>query len=760
MKKRLLAWILALVMLAALLPTTVLAEDAAVDYSSQASIEAAKKQSGQQDNDLFWYVGADKTKDSVYAFLTTEEGPIYQYSYTKGAAAQTAVSANTWDEYKKIRGWDDTYVLSDTESTAKQAYSLVVFGTGAMGDGNNGRVWGDYAYQKYADQIVSFEIRNGITEVGTHAFRKLFSLIDFDLVLPTSVTVLQGECFESSAIRKVELRDGIGLEWSAFCDCRVTEGELYVPLNNGYLPKYCFANTGFSKITIAEGFEEFLDHDYQDGKPISDYSSAFQGCRNITEIVLPTTLKRIGNSAFAYCTNLKKVVFGDKLTTLDDHVFNDTAIESIILPLRLEKIGDKEFFNCNKLHSVFIPESVTKFGALVFARNQKERCYTIYCQSDAVKRLIDETDEKASSKGDFQTKWYAAYAVTKGGIFPLTTEFESGKLAAPVKDGCKFAGWYKDEACAEAVTAEDPAAGQTYYAKWTDSVDEIPGKDEGKQMAIDLGSAVYGETPSATVLFDGADELKEVKSDHDYFDAAINGMNVTITPKAGLQPGTYTDTLYVHTEAGAVHFITVTLTVTPKPEDSQQEADAALSGVLAAITGTNPFSDVPGSAYYNAAVRWAVRNGIASGTDAKHFSPDAACTRAQAVTFLWRAAGSPAPALVENPFTDVKPSDYCYAAVLWAVENGIAKGTSASTFSPDAACTRGQIVTFLYRAAGSPAGYANSGYTDVPETSYCAAPVAWAVALRITSGTGTLTFSPDDLCTRAQIVTFLYRANA
>ena len=236
-------------------------------------------------------------------------------------------------------------------------------------------------------------------------------------------------------------------------------------------------------------------------------------------------------------------------------------------------------------------------------------------------------------------------------------------------------------------------------------------------FAVAARPDLFTDTLPTTVLFDGADELKEVKSDHDYFDANIDGMRVTITPKTGLQPGTYTDTLYVHTENGAVHFITVTLTVTPKPEDSQQEADAALSGVLAAITGTNPFSDVPGGAYYNAAVRWAVKNGIASGTDAKHFSPDAACTRAQAVTFLWRAAGSPAPTLAENPFTDVKPSDYCYDAVLWAVENGIAKGTSAAAFSPDAACTRGQIVTFLYRAAGSPAGYANSGYTDVPETS-------------------------------------------
>ncbi len=189
--------------------------------------------------------------------------------------------------------------------------------------------------------------------------------------------------------------------------------------------------------------------------------------------------------------------------------------------------------------------------------------------------------------------------------------------------------------------------------------------------------------------------------------------------------------------------------------------DGFLPGIIAVIGGSNqPFTDVPGDSYYNEAVRWAAENSIASGTDAKHFSPDAACTRGQAVTFIWRAAGCPTPALAENPFADVKPADYCYDAVLWAVQTGVAKGTSASTFSPDAPCTRGQIVTFLYRAAGSPSGYANSGYADVPETSYCAAPVAWAVALRVTSGTSAITFSPDALCTRAQIVTFLYRANA
>ena len=175
--------------------------------------------------------------------------------------------------------------------------------------------------------------------------------------------------------------------------------------------------------------------------------------------------------------------------------------------------------------------------------------------------------------------------------------------------------------------------------------------------------------------------------------------------------------------------------------------------------GGSSFTDVPGSAYYKTAVDWAVSKGIASGTSAKTFSPDAACTRGQAVTFIWRAAGSPAPKSTVNPFKDVKATDYCYDAVLWAVEQGITNGTTATTFSPDKACTRGEIVTLLYRASGSPAGYAaNSGYVDVSAKSYCATAVSWAVALRITTGTSINTFSPDAACTRAKIVTYLYRS--
>lgn len=168
------------------------------------------------------------------------------------------------------------------------------------------------------------------------------------------------------------------------------------------------------------------------------------------------------------------------------------------------------------------------------------------------------------------------------------------------------------------------------------------------------------------------------------------------------------------------------------------------------------FHDVTRFDYFYDAVKWAVDHDITSGTGRYTFSPDAVCTRAQTVTFLWRAAGSPRPVSTVNPFTDVHYGDYFYQAVLWAVENGITMGTSATTFSPDATVTRAQVVTFLWRANGQPAAW-NSGFTDVSADAYYAKAVAWAVQNGITTGTGFGVFSPDAACTRAQIVTFLYR---
>ena len=172
---------------------------------------------------------------------------------------------------------------------------------------------------------------------------------------------------------------------------------------------------------------------------------------------------------------------------------------------------------------------------------------------------------------------------------------------------------------------------------------------------------------------------------------------------------------------------------------------------------TGVFVDVATGSYYEDAVDWAVENGITQGTDDTHFSPDGICTRAQAVTFLWRTAGSPASKTSTMPFTDVPVGSYYYDAVLWAVENGITKGTSDTTFSPNMTCSRAQIVTFLWRSEKSPAAGTANPFADVKSTAYYAGAVLWAVREDITKGTTNTTFSPDADCTRAQIVTFLWR---
>lgn len=170
----------------------------------------------------------------------------------------------------------------------------------------------------------------------------------------------------------------------------------------------------------------------------------------------------------------------------------------------------------------------------------------------------------------------------------------------------------------------------------------------------------------------------------------------------------------------------------------------------------SPFTDVATDAYYYDAVKWAVEKGVTNGVSETLFGPDQACTRAQIVTFLWRAAGSPEPKSGSS-FADVAADAYYAKAVAWAVENGITKGTSETTFHPDETCTRAQSVTFLYRALGKLAA-AQAGFTDVAADSYYADAVNWAAENGVTKGISETLFGPDGSCTRAQIVTFLYRA--
>ena len=196
------------------------------------------------------------------------------------------------------------------------------------------------------------------------------------------------------------------------------------------------------------------------------------------------------------------------------------------------------------------------------------------------------------------------------------------------------------------------------------------------------------------------------------------------------------------------------------PATGHDWQDGTCGNCGAVQPGENPFVDVPEGSYYYDAVQWAVENGIAYGVSDNHFDPDTYCNRADVVTFLWRAANKPEPETAVNPFTDVNEGDYFYKAVLWGVENGIVAGISANKFGPYMLCTREQVVTFLWRAADRPDSAAEVTFNDVQPGAYYATAVAWAVENGITYGFNSTKFGVNYNCTRAQVVTFLYRVEA
>ena len=307
------------------------------------------------------------------------------------------------------------------------------------------------------------------------------------------------------------------------------------------------------------------------------------------------------------------------------------------------------------------------------------------------------------------------------------------------------------------LTADAPAANM-HFARW-----EVESGSEAVTFANATNSTTTFPMPAGEVKVKAVFEADEIMVPIQYDVSVLNDGNgkafaspakaaadtaiaLTATPNAGY-----------HFKAWRVILGGVTITdnkFTMPAEDVEVQAvfekDAPIS--------KHPFLDVPAGAYYEDAVVWAVGKGITSGTNATTFDPNGTCTRAQAVTFLWRAAGSPTPKTKLMPFPDVPVGSYYWNAVLWAIEHGITEGTSYLTFSPNDSCTRAQIVTFLWRAKGNPAVTGNAPFTDVAPDAYYAAAVTWAEKNGITGGIGNGLFGSNNTCTRAQIVTFLYRA--
>ena len=396
---------------------------------------------------------------------------------------------------------------------------------------------------------------------------------------------------------------------------------------------------------------------------------------------------------------------------------------------------------------------------------------------------------------------------------------------AYTKTGCNFAGWsttqngsceYPNEASVKNLTAENGGT-VTLYAIWTEK-QVIPAfsssaiqsyKYDGSAKAYTLPSGINGFTITYKQGETDVTAPKDVGTydviisrveDPTYaaFSQTINGGLVITKVSSGSSSSgssnpTYSVTTPSKSENGKVSLDkstakkgdTVTVTVTPdagyqldkltvtdkngtvlkltdkgdgKYSFTMPDGKVEVKAVFAKEVESSPFGDVSTDAYYYKAVQWAQEKGITDGISSDLFGPKQPCTRSQIVTFLWRAAGSPEPKGTAAGMTDVVPGSYYAKAVAWAVENGITTGTAEGKFSPDATCTRAQAVTFLARAQNATAT-GKTAFSDVPADSYFADAVAWAQANGVTTGTSETTFSPDSDCTRAQIVTFLYRAN-
>ena len=354
---------------------------------------------------------------------------------------------------------------------------------------------------------------------------------------------------------------------------------------------------------ILEGSGAMYDYDYLGATPWFDFRT------QVASLTLPAGMTYIGEAAFAGCSNLKEVSFPESLASIGQSAFyNCSGLTALTMPKDLVSIGPAAFYNCHSLTQVSFPEGMAAVNEYAF---------------------------------------FNCTALTEV-VLPLSIT-EIGEVA--------FGYWFDAE--------------NEYALERVDSF------------------TVFGYEGSAVQTYAQENEFRFV-----------------------------------------------------------------------ALTGT-PFVDVKKSAYYFDAVRWAIAQTprITAGTDATHFSPNKICTRAEMVTFLWNVFGRPEPEQDDAPFVDVKTKDYFYKAVLWAKQNGFTSGVDATHFNPKGSCTRAEAVTFLWSVKGKPAltEEQKTPFTDVAEKQYYANAVRWAYANGVTSGTDATHFSPKAACTRAQIVTFLYK---
>ena len=507
-----------------------------------------------------------------------------------------------------------------------------------------------------------------------------------------------------------------------------------------------FANTRAKKIVISENTRVIGN-------------GAFFSCDSLEEIFVPKCVESIGYAAFSCCERLENisvakdnpsyreidgVVFSNDMTILEGYPAGKTDT-TYVIPNGVKYIGGWAFGACDQLINITLPDGIIFVGASAFYECTGLKSITL---PSSVSYIGDRAFKVC---GSIETITIPSGVKEIGEeTFMICTSLKSINIPKSVT---KIGNSAFD--CCSSLT-------DVYYegssSQWR-SINLAEYNTALTSANIHFNSHVHtyeGYTVTApTCTEPGYTTHKCTSCDYSYNDSYIEplGHNYTeeVTAPTCTERGytTYTCSVCGDSYKGSY--------VDPLGHDYKNGTCTRCGVKDPNYKPQADFIDVAAGSYCYDAVQWAVANGITKGTDATHFSPNASCTRGQVVTFLWRAAGEPVVS-GNIGFVDVAPGSYCYEAVKWAVANGITKGTDATHFSPNATCTRGQVVTFMYRAEGEPAVGGSNGFVDVAAGSYCYNAVQWAVANGITKGTDATHFSPNATCTRGQVVTFLYRA--
>ncbi len=538
------------------------------------------------------------------------------------------------------------------------------------------------------------------------------------LALCMVLTLLPVSTFAADIVASGECgAQGENVTWTLDRDGLLTisgSGEMKYSYN---APWYHYYRDSIKSVIVANGVTNIA-------------SNAFMSCTNLISATLPGSVASIGNYAFYNCFSLSSISIPYGVTSLGNLVFSGcSSLASITLPDSVISIGECTFQSCDSLTSVKIPDSVTNIGIGAFQG----------CGNLAEVTLGDHvTSIENSAFGGC------------GSLLSMEIPASVTQIGVQVFSGCNHLTSIHVSDDNSSYASID---GVLFNKSFTEII-AFPGAKGGHYMIPDsvsnIGLAFQLCRNLTSITIPGS--VTNIEKEAFYLCSSLRSITIpnsiqSIRSAAFRSCSSLKDVYFTGSQE---EWNAITIESNNDP----------LLGAQIHFIRPIPFADVPDGKYYTDAVLWAVAhdpqitNGYSDGT----FRPDQVCTRAQVVTFLWRAAGEPEPKIALNPFTDVSKSAYYYKAVLWAVEKGITTGKNATTFDPTGECTRAHVVTFLWRANGSPNPTSSTNpFKDVPAGKYYAKAVLWALENGVTTGKTANTFNPDGECTRAHVVTFLYR---